>query len=220
VISGNAGANVKAGGVGELRDNRITDGRWGLVLSDNPGRVAVRQNVIDGIAQHLVFLTSGTTAARGLFEHNTIVQRGRSTASGDASALFVNAADDLELRNNLVAYTGANAAGVSIWVNDAARLGRLVANTNWWAANDAQSRHLAWNGSRVSLATWRLRTAQDARSITSWSPKTDAAVRVISTNWGARRGDALGLLVDFAGEPRPTTGAVDIGAYNAVALAG
>jgi hypothetical protein len=220
VLAANAGANVKAGGVGELRDNRITDGRWGLVVSDNPGPVLVRQNVVDGVAQHLVFLTAGTTAARATFEHNTVVQRGRSTTSGDASALFVNAADDLELRNNLVAYTGANAAGVSIFVNDATRLGRLVSDTNWWSANDAQSRHLAWNGSRVTLATWRQRTLQDGRSVTAWAPKVDADQRVTSTNWGAGRGVAVGLLADFAGEPRPPSGAVDIGAYNAVPVAG
>jgi hypothetical protein len=72
---------------------------------------------------------------------NTIVQRGRATTTGDASALFVVAADDLELQDNLVAYTGADAAGVSPAINDTGRIGRLLSDTNWSAANDGQSRH-------------------------------------------------------------------------------
>jgi Right handed beta helix region len=219
-LAGNAGANIKAAGVGEIAGNRVTDGRWGIVLSDNPAPVAVTQNVVGGAAQHLVFLTAGTTAARAALEQNTIVQRGRSTGTGDASALFVLAADDLELRDNLVAYSGADAAGVSVALNDTARVGRFVSDTNWWTANDGQSRHLALDGSRVTLATWRARTGQDARSLTSWAPAFDADLRVTSTNWGARRGDNLGLAADFAGQPRPATGPVDIGAYNATPLTG
>jgi hypothetical protein len=219
-FAANAGANIKAAGVGTISANRSTDGRWGIVLSDNPAPVVVEQNVVDGAAQHLVFLTAGATAARALIEQNTIVQRGRSTGSGDASALFVAAADDLELHNNLVSYTGADAAGVSISLNDPARVGRLVADTNWWTANDGQSRHLALAGSRVTLGTWRQRTGQDLRSLTSWAPQFDAAARVTSTNWGAGRGDNLGIPTDFAGAPRPAAGPIDVGAYNASSLAG
>jgi hypothetical protein len=72
----------------------------------------------------------------------------------------------------------------------------------------------------VTLVTWRQRTAQDARSVTSWAPAFDATLRVTSTNWGARRGDNVGLATDFAGAPRPAIGPVDIGAYNASPLAG
>jgi parallel beta helix pectate lyase-like protein len=219
-LSGNSGANIKAAGVGEITGNASVDGRWGIVLSDNPARVSVTQNVISGAAQHLVFLTTGTTAARVLLQQNSIVQRGRSTTTGDASAVFVVAADDLEMRNNLVAYTGSDAAGVSVALNDLTRVGRLVSDTNWWTANDAQSRHLALNGSRVTLATWRTRTGQDLRSLTSWAPGFDADLRVTSTNWGAGRGDNLGLPFDFAGAPRPALGPVDIGAYNASPLTG
>lgn len=219
-LVGNAGANIKAAGTGQITGNRIMDGRWGLVLSDNPERVAVVQNVIGGSAQHLVFLTAGTTSARALLWQNTIAQRGRSTAAGDASAIFAVAADDLELRDNLVAYTGADAAGVSIALNDMTRVGRLVSDTNWWTANDGQSRHLALNGSRVTLATWRARTGQDLRSLTSWAPIFDAELRVTSTNWGVHRGDNLGLATDFAGQARAATGPVDIGAYNAMPLTG
>jgi hypothetical protein len=219
-LTGNAGANIKAAGTGEIAGNRLVDGRWGIVLSDNLDRVKVTQNVIGGSAQHLVFLTAGTTAARGVLVQNTIAQRGRSTAAGDASAVFVVAADDLELRDNLVAYGGADAAGVSIAINDTTRVGRLVSDTNWWTANDGQSRHLALDGSRVTLATWRARTGQDLRSLSSWAPAFDPDLRVTSTNWGSRRGDNLGLATDFAGQPRPATGPVDIGAYNAIPLTG
>jgi hypothetical protein len=219
-LTGNAGANIKAAGTGAITGNRSTDGRWGIVLSDNPAPVAVTQNVISGAAQHLVFLTAGTTAARALITQSSIVQRGRATTTGDASAIFVVAADDLEMHNNLVAYTGNDAAGVSVALNDLTRVGRLVSDTNWWTANDAQSRHLALNGSRVTLATWRQRTGQDLRSLTSWAPSFDADLRVTSTNWGAGRGDNLGLATDFAGAPRPAVGRVDIGAYNAAPLAG
>jgi hypothetical protein len=219
-VAGNAGANIKAAGVGQITGNHLIDGRWGLVLSDNPDRVAVTQNVIGGSAQHLVFLTTGTTAARAVLWQNTIAQRGRSTTAGDASAVFVVAADDLELRNNLVSYTGADAAGVSIAINDMTRLGRLVSDTNWWTANDGQSRHLALNGSRVTLATWRARTGQDLRSLASWAPMFDADLRVTSTNWGVRRGDNQGLATDFAGQPRAATGPVDIGAYIALPVTG
>jgi hypothetical protein len=79
---------------------------------------------------------AGTTAARAVLAQNTIVQRGRATTTGDASALFVVAADDLELQDNLVAYTGADAAGVSIAINDTGRIGRLLSDTNWSAANE------------------------------------------------------------------------------------
>ena len=219
-LAGNAGANIKAAGEGAITGNRSIDGRWGIVLADNPRPVVVRQNVVGGVAQHLVFLTAGTAPARAVLEQNTIVQRGRSTGTGDASALFVVAADDLELRNNLVAYTGADAAGVAIAVNDTARVGRFVSETNWWAANDGQSRHLALGGSRVTLATWRARTGQDARSLTSWAPTFDADLRATSANWGAGRGDNLEIAADFAGHPRPATGRVDIGAYNAAPPAG
>jgi len=214
-ISDSAGANVKAaGGPGLVRRNRMTDGRYGLVLSDNPVPVVVEHNVIDGRAQHLVFLTQGTTAARAKLFANTVVQTGRSTTSGDASAVFVNAAASLELRDNLLSYTGADSAGVALWVNDPSRLGALVSDTNWFTAVDATSRHLAWAGSRTTLAGWRLASGQDSRSLSSWAPRFDADRRVTSTHWGAARGVGLGLAEDFAGAPLPATGPVDIGAFE------
>ena len=57
-------------------------------------------------------------------------------------------------------------------------------------------------------------TTEDARSLSSWAPKFDAARRVISTNWGIDRGVALGLPEDFSGRPLPPIGIVDVGAYE------
>lgn len=203
-IDANAGAGIKASGTGTITSSRITGGRWGIVVSDNPEPVMVRENRIYGRAQHQVLVTTGTTPANVRLWQNSIAQTGRAAYPGDTSAVFVVAATRLELRNTLVAYTGSDAAGVSLWINDAARVGELVATTNWYAANDAQSRHLAWNGSRVTLAIWRSRTGQDARSLSSWSPQFDGQLRITSTNWGAGRGDPL---------PDSTTGVpVDIGA--------
>jgi hypothetical protein len=214
-LADNAGANVKAaGGPGDITRNRLTNGRYGLVLSDNPVPVDVEHNIIAGRAQHLVFLTAGATAAQARLWANTVVQSGRSTASGDASAVFVNAATSLELRDNLLSYSGADSFGVALWVNDPSRLGRLVSDTNWFTARDAQSRHLAWAGSRTTLAGWRASSGQDARSLSSWAPQFDAQLRVTSTNWGRGRGDNLGLAQDYAGTPLPAAGPVDIGAYQ------
>jgi hypothetical protein len=134
-----------------------------------------------------VLLTTGRTPARGRLWANTVVQYGRSTNSGDASAVFVIAATSLELRDNLLCYAGADSLGVGLWVNDPARLGSLVSDTNWVCARDALSRHLAWAGHRVT-----------------------------STNWGRGRGSDLGLLEDFAGAPLPSQGPMDIGAFQAV----
>ena len=80
-LADNAGANVKAtGGPGLIRRNRMTNGTFGLILSDNPAPVTAEHNVISGRAQHLVLLTSATTSARGRLWANTVVQYGRSTS--------------------------------------------------------------------------------------------------------------------------------------------
>lgn len=217
-LSNNGGANIKAmGGPGVVRLDRITNGRYGIVLSDNPVPVTVEHDVIDGYAQHLVFLTAGTTAARARLWSNTIVQSGRSTSAGDASAVFVNAADSLELRDNLLCYSNLDALGVALWVNDATRLGSLASDTNWACATDTHGRQFAWNGSRTTLAGWRTASGQDARSLASTPPSFDADERVTSANLGADGGDPLGLAVDYAGTPLPTSGPVDIGAYQRIA---
>ena len=211
----NAGANVKAaGGPGLVARNRMTNGLYGLILSDNAVPVTVEHNVISGRAQHLVFLTAGPAPAQARLWENTVVQTGRSTTSGDASAVFVNAAAFLELRDNLLSYSGADSLGVALWVNDPSRLGQLVSETNWFTARDALSRHLAWAGSRTTLAGWRASSGQDARSLSSWAPTFDAEQRVTSTNWGRARGDNLGIALDYAGTALPAADPVDIGAYQ------
>jgi parallel beta helix pectate lyase-like protein len=211
----NAGANLKAtGGPGLIRRNRMTNGTFGLILSDNAAPITAEHNVISGRAQHLVLLTTGSMPARGRLWANTVVQYGRSTSSGDASAVFVIAATSLELRDNLLCYAGADSLGVGLWVNDPTRLASLVSDTNWICARDAQSRHLAWAGHRTNLAGWRASSGQDARSLSSWAPQLDAEQRVTSTNWGRGRGDDLGLLEDFAGAPLPSGTRVDIGAFQ------
>jgi hypothetical protein len=213
-LARNAGANLKAaGGPGVVRRNRFTDGQFGLVLSDNPAPIDVDVNILEGYAQHLVLLTAGTRPSRARLRANTIVQNGRSTTSGDASAMFVLAAASLELRDNLICYQGADSLGISVMVNDPSRLGSLVSEANWFCARDGDSRHLGWSGSRVPLTTWRSVTGEDARSITSWAPSFDAAQRVTSTNWGRDRGGWLGIATDFGGAPVPA-GGVDIGAWQ------
>jgi parallel beta helix pectate lyase-like protein len=220
-IEGNAAANVKAaGGPGVVRGNRLRDGRYGIVLSDNPAVVNVEHNAIDGRAQHLVFLTAGATPARARLWSNTIDQTGRAGDAGDASAVFVNAAASLELRDNLVCYSNPDALGVALWVNDAARLGTLASDTNWLCGRDARDRPLAWNGSRTTLAGWRTAAAQDVHSFATAPPQFDDDLRVISSNVGALRGDNLGLVSDFSGVALPATGPVDIGAHQSLASGG
>jgi len=214
-LSDNGGANIKAaGGAGVVRRNRLTNGRYGIVLSDNPAAVTVEHNVIDGRAQHLVFLTSGSTAAKARLWANTIAQTGRSTTAGDASAVFVNAADSLEVRDNLLCYTNPDALGVALWINDANRLGSLASDTNWTCGTDVSARSFAWNGSRTTLAGWRIKSGQDARTLDSRPPTFDTDLRVTSANLGAGRGDPLGLVEDFIGTPLPAAGPLDIGAYQ------
>ncbi|HET6447634.1 MAG TPA: right-handed parallel beta-helix repeat-containing protein [Conexibacter sp.] len=212
----NGGANVKAaGGPGTIRRNRLVNGRYGIVLSDNPSAVTVEHNLIEGRAQHLAFLTQGTTAARARLWANTIVQSGRSTSSGDASAVFVNAAASLELRDNILCYANADTLGVALWVNDAARVGSLASDANWVCGTDARDRPFAWNGSRTTLAGWQAVSGRDLRSLASAPPTFDAALRVSSANLGLSRGDQLGLTEDYAGTPLPASGVLDIGAYEA-----
>jgi hypothetical protein len=211
----NGGANVKAaGGPGTIRRNHLTNGRYGIVLSDNPLAVTVEHNLLEGRAQHLVFLTAGSTPARARLWANTIVQSGRSTISGDASAVFVNAAASLEVRDNLLCYANADALGVALWVNDATRLGSLVSDANWLCGTDSLGRPFAWNGSRTTLAGWRAATSMDVRSIASAPPAFGAGLHVTSANLGLGRADRLGLTEDYAGTPLPGSVPLDVGAYE------
>jgi hypothetical protein len=216
VLELNAGSNVKAAGAnGTVRYNRISDGRLGLVLSDNATSVTAYYNVIAGRFQHAVFLTTDRSPARARLWNNTIVQQRRLTSSGEASAVFVNSAASVDIRNNLICYTGDDNLGVALWVNDASLLGSLLSNRNWFCSRDPRKRHLAWNGSRTTLPAWRSKTGQDTGSIASAPPTFDAQWRVSSSNLGRGRGDSLGLERDFAGNPVPAGTNPDIGAFQA-----
>ena len=172
--------------------------------------MTVQYNLIQGRFQHGVLITTGHAPARARLWNNTVQQTGRSTRSGNASAVFVASAAALELRNNLLAYTNADALGTALMVNDPSRLGSFVSGTNWYASTDRARRRLAWSGARVTFGQWRSLSGQDAASIDS-PPPVHVAGRVASRNLGAARGTRLGLLRDLAGtalDParRPTSG--------------
>jgi hypothetical protein len=214
-IGGNAGADIKAaGGPGLVADNRLNSGLFGVVLSDNPAPVTVQYNLIQGRFQHGVLLTTGHTPARARLWNNTVQQTGRSTRSGNASAVFVASATQLELRNNLFAYTNADALGTALMINDRARLGSFLSSTNWYSSTDRGRRRLAWNGSRVTFGQWRTLTGQDASSIDSPPPRFASSGRVASRNMGAARGTPLGLARDYAGTALDPQEHPDIGAFQ------
>ena len=155
-IGANAGADVKAeGGPGLVAENRLNSGLFGVVLSDNPAAVTVQYNLIQGRFQHGVLLTTGATPARARLWNNTVRQTGRSTSSGNASAVFVASAAQLDLRNNLLSYTNPDALGAALMINDRSRVGSFVSLTNWYSSTDGSRRRLAWNGSRVTFGQWR-----------------------------------------------------------------
>ena len=215
-ISNNAGADIKAaGGPGLVEDNRLTSSMFGLVVSDNPAFVTVEYNLIQGRFQHGILITTGTTAARVRLWNNTVQQTGRSTSSGNASAVFVVSAAQVEARNNLFAYTNPDLLGSAFLLNDESLVGSFVATTNWYASPDPNALRVAWNGARVSFASWRTLSGQDAASVSSAPPTFSADGRVTSANLGAAKGVALGLDHDLAGTALPAL-APDISAFQRV----
>ena len=216
VVSRNAGSNIKAAGSsGTIRYNRIEDGRLGLVLSDNAAPVVAYYNLIFGRYQHAVFLTVGTTSAQARLWNNTIVVTARDGTTGDASAVFVKAADLLDMRNNIVAYTNADNAGSAVNVPSAAQVKSFTSENNWLSSMQPNGRHLVWNGSRVNLSQWSRSTGQDRASLVSTPPRFDIDARVVSTNLGRERGQQLGLVRDYSGTSLPVGRPPDIGAYQA-----
>jgi hypothetical protein len=214
-ISGNAGADIKVtGSAGMISYNRLGSGLYGIVFSDQRGLVTAEYNLVQGRFQHAIFLTTGDTPARARLWNNTVRQTGRSTGAGDASAVFVASAAQLVLRNNLLTYSAADALGSALFVNDAGLLGSLDSQTNWFSSTDARGRHLAWNGSRVSLANWRTRSLQDGASIDSPPPRFGANGQVTSENLGAGAGTRLGLPHDLVGANTPMSGPPAIGAFE------
>lgn len=213
VIGNNAGADIKAaGGPGLVAENRLEASMFGLVISDNPAIVTFQYNLIQGAFQHGILVTTGSTAARARLWNNTVEQTGRSTASGNASAVFVVSAAQLELRNNLLAYTNPDLLGSALLVNDQSLVGSFSSDTNWFASPDPRALRVAWNGARVSLAQWRALSGQDGASIDSAPPTFDAQGHVTSRALGAGKGTPLGLGHDLAG--RPVDSPPDIGAFE------
>jgi Right handed beta helix region len=215
-ISNNAGADIKAaGGPGLVEDNRLTSSMFGLVLSDNPAFVTAEYNLIQGRFQHGILITTGTTAARVRLWNNTVQQTGRSTSSGNASAVFIVSAAQVEARNNLFAYTNPDLLGSAFLLNNESLVGSFVATTNWYASPDPNALRVAWNGARVSFANWRALSGQDASSFSSAPPTFSADGRVTSANLGAAKGVALGLDHDLGGTALPAL-APDISAFQSV----
>lgn len=216
VVGRNAGSNIKAAGSsGTIRYNRLEEGRLGLVFSDNAAPVVAYYNLIFGKYQHAVFVTNGNTAAQARLWNNTIVVTARNGDSGDASAVFVKAADLLDLRNNVVSYANPDNAGSAVNVPDASQVKTFTSNNNWLSSMQPKDRHLVWNGSRVTLSQWARSTSQDGGSLSSSPPQTDGDAHVTSTNLGRGRGQHLGLVRDYSGTAVPTATAPDIGAYQA-----
>jgi parallel beta helix pectate lyase-like protein len=215
-IGGNAGADVKAaGGPGVVADNRLTSSMFGVVVSDNPVFVTIEYNLIQGSFQHGILVTTGVTAARARLLNNTVQQTGRSTSSGNASAVFVVSAAQLLMRNNLFAYTNPDLLGSAFLLNDQTLVQSFSADTNWYASPDPDQLRVAWNGVRVTLANWQALSGRDASSISSAPPVFTADGHVASVDLGAAKGASLGLSHDLAGTPLPAAPALpDIGAYQ------
>jgi parallel beta helix pectate lyase-like protein len=215
MLSRNAASDIKsAGSGGTVRYNRLEDSRLGLVLSDNAGPVSAYYNLIVGKFQHAVFFTSGTEAARAHLWDNTIVQTGRLTSGGDASAVFIASAALADLKNNLICYTSPDHLGVALFVADMSRA-RLVSNTNWLCGTDAYGRTVALNGTRTTLRRWVGSTGQDTRSLSTRPGTFDRDFHVTSTNFGAHSGQRLGLERDYAGV-NLSARTPDIGAYQSL----
>jgi Right handed beta helix region len=212
-VARNAASDIKAAGsAGTVRYNRLEDSRLGLVLSDNDRPISAYYNLIVGKFQHAVFFTTGTEGARARLWDNTIVQTGRLTSVGDASAVFIASAALAELRNNLICYTNPDHLGVPLSVADTS-LASLVSNTNWLCGSDAHGRNVALNGTRTTLGHWRSSNDQDTRSLSTRPATFDRDFHVTSRNLGARLGQPLGLERDYAGA-RISAGTPDIGAYQ------
>jgi hypothetical protein len=215
MLSGNAGADIKAAGsAGTIRYNRLGSAGKGLVFADNASATAAYENLIVGVFQHAVFLTSDAAAARAVLWHNQIVQTGRCAGcTGSASAVFVASSAEADLRNNVICFSGDASAGVALELPDPARALRLRSNHNWLSSTDAAGRHVIRGAERLTLAGWVTASGQDAMSVASAPPTFDSAFRVTSANLGAGRGEPLGIRRDYAGRWIPPE-APDIGAYQ------
>jgi Right handed beta helix region len=209
----NAASDIKAAGSGgTVRYNRLEDSRLGLVFSDNLKAISAYYNLIVGKFQHAVFFTTGTTAARARLWDNTIVQTGRLSRAGDASAVFVASAALAELKNNLICYANRDNLGEALFISEISRT-NVLSNANWLCSSDQRGRTVRFKGARMTLSEWRGSTGQDAQSLSTRPATFDRDFHVTSRNLGAGLGQPLGLVRDYAGA-RITTEAPDIGAYQ------
>ena len=71
-----------------MADNVSKSSMFGLVISDNPAIVTFEYNLIQGAFQHGILVTTGTTPARARLWNRHGRETGRSTASGNASAVL------------------------------------------------------------------------------------------------------------------------------------
>ena len=116
-LAHNAASDIKAAGSGgTVRYNRLEDARLGLVFSDNGAPNSAYYNLIVGKFQHAVFFTTGAAGAQARLWDNTIVQTGRLTSLGDASAVFIASAGLADLRNNVICYTNPDNLGAALTV--------------------------------------------------------------------------------------------------------
>ena len=222
-IGGNAGADVKAaGGPGLVANNRLMSGLFGVVLSDNPAPVTVQYNLIQGRFQHGILLTTGHTAARARLWNNTVQQTGRSTRSGNASAVFVASADAARAAQQPVRVHELRCARHGADDQRPRAPGELPVEhelvlEHRQGAPPAGLERLARDVRPVAHAS-RVRTAS---SIDSPPPRFASSGRVASRNMGAARGTRLGLARDYRrdgsrsagaarhrGVPAPLTGVV------------
>lgn len=214
VLHDNAGSEIKAAGAsGVVRYNRLLGGRLGMVFSDNAAPVVAYYNVMAGVYQHGVLITTDTAPARATLWNNTIVVTGRPSIVNDGSAIFVKAAASLDLRNNLVSYANADNGGSAVYLLDSRQVQSFTSNNNWFSTPDRNGRHLSWNGARITLSRWQ-RNGVDDKSVASAPPKLDGEARVSSTNLGKGRGQSLNLMHDIVDTPIPTGVAPDISAYQ------
>ena len=177
-------------------------------------RSASYDNVIAGRFQHAVFFTTGQSAAQARLWNNTIVETGRLTASGDASAVFINAATLADIRNNLILLHQSRqprhrALAQRRLAGRPPPLGRQLGSARPIRGAGASP---GTGRARASTPGGR-RAARTGTSIFSKPPSFDSDYRVTSTNRGRRHGQALGFTRDYAGAPVPAV-TPDIGAYQ------
>jgi hypothetical protein len=210
VLQGNSASSVKAEGSGTVRYNRMGAGQLGMFVDHSTGTgVEISYNVMSGSYKHALHIAAGANAR---VWNNTLINTA-TPLTGQPTAVFVAAADSLDLRNNLLVVPALGGRAIS--VPSAAAVTGFRAEANWYTAGSGTVLTV-WNGQSTTLADWRARTGQDRTTVGSLPPVLDANGRVTSANLGRAAGINLGLPRDIAGTPVPVTGRPDISAYQAI----